>query len=172
MESPGATHTSSRLQLRPMPWPAVQAILGHRRLADWAADYPDQGDLVIAGELRKAGRHHHEAASGPWGHRQVVERSTGLVVGGIGIFGPPEDGIVEVGYGIVPSRQGRNYATEAVITLVAALWSHPELAAVVADTDPDNRASQRVLEKAGFVRVGPHDPTNSRYQLVRPAPPS
>src|SRR6202021_1753542 len=42
-----------------------------------------------------------------WGHRQVVERASGLVVGGIGFFGPPLDAEVEIGYGIGPSREGR-----------------------------------------------------------------
>jgi [ribosomal protein S5]-alanine N-acetyltransferase len=169
MDSPEAAYTSDRLQLRPVPWDAVEAILNSHRLADWAVDYPDDGDRVIAGELRKAGRHQHEAPQGLWGHRQVVERTTGLVVGGIGLFGPPEEGVMEIGYGIVPSRQGRNYATEAVVTLAAASWRHPGVNALFADTEPDNRASQRVLEKAGFIPVRTPDATNRRYRLARPS---
>ncbi|WP_177229562.1 GNAT family N-acetyltransferase [Lentzea albida] len=49
----------------------------------------------------------------PFGHRLVIERSTDEVVGSLGLFWPPSDGRVEIGYGVVPSRQGRGYAVHA-----------------------------------------------------------
>ena len=167
---------SARLILRPWPWAAVRAISAGDRLDDWAVDYPGDGDVVIAGLLLGA----QEAAGGPgpvpaagdaageaWGHRQVVERSSGLVVGGIGFFGPPLGGEAEIGYGIVSSRQGRGYATEAVQAMLAMAWADSRVRTVVAGTDPGNAASQRVLEKAGFRRVSAGDEV--RYQLTRPA---
>jgi [ribosomal protein S5]-alanine N-acetyltransferase len=167
---------SARLILRPWPWDAVRAITAGDRLDDWAADYPGDGDVMIAGLLRDA----QEAAGGPgagwsggdaadeaWGHRQVVERASGLVVGGIGFFGPPLGGEAEIGYGIVPSRQGRGYATEAVQAMLAMAWADSRVRIVVAGTDPGNAASQRVLEKAGFRQFTAGD--EFRYQLTRPA---
>ena len=174
---------SARLILRPWPWDAVRAISAGDRLDDWAVDYPGDGDVVIAGLLLGA----QEAAGGPvparpgpvparpggdaadeaWGHRQVVERASGLVVGGIGFFGPPLGGEAEIGYGIVSSRQGRGYATEAVQAMLAMAWADSRVSTVVAGTDPGNAASQRVLEKAGFRRVSAGDEV--RYQLTRPA---
>ena len=97
----------------------------------------------------------------------MVERASGLVVGGIGFFGPPLSGEVEIGYGIVPSRQGRGYATEALQTMIAMAWADARVRAVVAGTDPGNAASQRVLGKAGFRRISAAD--EFRYQLTRPA---
>ena len=97
----------------------------------------------------------------------------GLVVGGIGFFGPPLDAEVEIGYGIVPSRQGRGYATEAVLAMIAMAWADARVRTVVAGTDPGNVASQRVLGKAGFRRIagrGSHWPQGEfRYELIRPA---
>jgi putative acetyltransferase len=138
---------SERLELRPMPWDAVEAIVHGDRRPDWAEDFPADGDRVIAGILYKSGARVHDR----WGHYQVVERASGAVVGGIGFFGPPEDGVTEIGYGIVPSRQGHGYATEAVNAMVAIAWESPGTTTVIANTDTDNVASQRVLEKAGFV---------------------
>ena len=183
---------SARLILRPLPWDAVRAITAGVRLGDWADDYPADGDVVIAGLLQGA----HEAPGGPgagdpggaggpgagdpgagraggdsadeaWGHRQVVERASGLVVGGIGFFGPPLGGEAEIGYGIVPSRQGRGYATEAVQAMLAMAWADSRVRIVVAGTHPGNAASQRVLEKAGFRQISAGD--EFRYQLTRPA---
>ena len=179
---------SARLILRPWPWDAVRAITAGDRLDDWAADYPGDGDVVIAGLLLGAqeaavgpgaglagpgaglagpGRAGGDAADEAWGHRQVVERASGLVVGGIGFFGPPLGGEAEIGYGIVSSRQGRGYATEALEAMLAMAWADSRVRTVAAGTDPGNAASQRVLEKAGFRRVSAADEV--RYQLTRPA---
>jgi RimJ/RimL family protein N-acetyltransferase len=151
-----------------MPWDAVRAISGGSRLDDWAADYPSEGDVIIAGLLQEVGPAVADPADHSWGQRQVVERASGLVVGGIGFFGPPrESGEVEIGYGIVPSRQGRGLATEALLTMLAMAWADPRVTAVVAGTDPGNTASQRVLEKAGFRRTATGG--EFRYRLGRPA---
>jgi ribosomal-protein-alanine N-acetyltransferase len=159
---------SARLIVRLVPWDAVRAISGGSRLDDWAADYPSEGDVIIAGLLADVGPAVAGSADRAWGHRQVVERASGLVVGGIGFFGPPrESGEVEVGYGIVPSRQGHGYATEALQAMLAMAWADPRVTAVFAGTDPGNAASQRVLEKAGFSRIAADG--ELRYRLGRPA---
>jgi RimJ/RimL family protein N-acetyltransferase len=103
---------------------------------------------------------------GPWGHYQVLERPGGTVVGGIGFRGPPKDGVAEIGYGIVPSRQGRGYATEAVNTVLLLAWEQPETNTVIAHTEIANLASQRVLGKAGFVLEA--TAAEKRYRLDRP----
>jgi [ribosomal protein S5]-alanine N-acetyltransferase len=192
---------SARLIVRPVPWDAVLAITGGERLDDWAPDYPGDGDVVIARLLqgagqdagRDVGREVSQARAGDaigavaglsgagpsgaepgdeaWGHRQVVERASGLVVGGIGFFGPPLDAEVEIGYGIVPSRQGRGYATEALLAMIAMAWADARVRTVVAGTDPGNVASQRVLGKAGFRRIAGRITASGefRYELTRPA---
>ncbi len=78
---------------------------------------------------------------------------------------------MEVGYGIVPSRQGRGYATEALRAMLAMAWADPRVTAVVAGTDPGNAASQRVLGKAGFRRIAGRIAAAGefRYALTRPA---
>ena len=81
--------------------------------------------------------------------------------------GPPESGETEIGYNIVPSRQGRGYATEAVRTLLAMAWAHPQARSVTASTAPGNVASQRVLEKAGFALAATTD--EKHYRIHRPA---
>jgi len=166
--------SSARLILRPWPCDAVRAITAGDRLDDWAVDYPGDGDVVIAGLLRGAqeaaggpgaGRAGGDAADEAWGHRQVVERASGLVVGGIGFFGPPHGGEVEIGYGIVPSRQGSGYATEALRAMIAMAWADSRVLTVAAGTDPGNAASQRVLAKAGFRQISAAG--EFRYRLTR-----
>jgi RimJ/RimL family protein N-acetyltransferase len=57
---------------------------------------------------------------------------------------------VEVGWAIVPERWGRGLATELAMTSVEVAFSSLRLREVIAFTLPDNIASRRVMEKAGF----------------------
>ena len=79
----------------------------------------------------------------------VVEKSSEMSIGGI-VFesSPNERGEVEIGYGISESFQGRGVATEAVLALCEL--ARRGARAVIAETDIENVASQRVLEKSGF----------------------
>ncbi|BEP14884.1 hypothetical protein acdb102_31950 [Acidothermaceae bacterium B102] len=77
----------------------------------------------------------------------------GVVVGDCGMHGPGDDpGIVEIGYGLAEPQRGRGYGSEAVRLLSDWLLDQPGVRAVVAEVDPDNVPSRRVLEKNGFQR--------------------
>lgn len=83
----------------------------------------------------------------------VRRTDDGNAVGGFGFFGPPDaTGRVEFGYGLVPSARGAGLATEAVRLALghASSWG---ARVAVADTAPENVASQRVLVKSGLVEV-------------------
>jgi len=59
-----------------------------------------------------------------------------------------------IGYTLVPGERGKGYGTEAVQIMVDYLFLHKNIARIQAETHPDNIASQRVLEKAGFKKEG------------------
>jgi len=61
---------------------------------------------------------------------------------------------VEVAYRLARAAWGKGIATEAAGALVAHALLTLVLPRVVAVTYPDNRASQRVLDKLGFERRG------------------
>lgn len=67
---------------------------------------------------------------------------------------PTADGTVEVGYSLLEEYQGKGYATEAVRSLLAWAFGHPQVGRVIAETYPDLRPSIRVLEKNGFTHAG------------------
>ena len=63
---------------------------------------------------------------------------------------PDETGTVEIGYGTYPVVQRQGYMTEMVCGLVSWAGQQPNVRRVVADTEDENVASQKVLEKSGF----------------------
>ncbi|GHF42974.1 N-acetyltransferase GCN5 [Streptomyces mashuensis] len=152
--------TTDRLVLRPWTTAEAAAVVGDSRRADWADDFPAEGDRVVAGLFGQ-----YPDWLGPYGHRLVVERDSGLVVGSIGLFWPPADGTLEIGYGIVASRRGRGYAPEATRALAAYALAAPGVHTVVATVELTNPASVRVLEKAGFHHWATDEQT-ARYRLL------
>jgi ribosomal-protein-alanine N-acetyltransferase len=60
----------------------------------------------------------------------------------------------EIGYVLIPSERGKGYCTEAVQLAVDYLFLSKDIVRIQAGTDPENIASQKVLEKAGFKREG------------------
>lgn len=63
---------------------------------------------------------------------------------------PDETGTVEIGYGTYPAFQRQGYMSEIVRGLVRWVGQQPGVRRVVADTNVENVASQRVLENCGF----------------------
>lgn len=84
----------------------------------------------------------------------MAERETNNAAGMIGFKGAPIDGEAEVGYGTAEVCRGRGYMGEALSGLLAWAAGTGRCRMVTADTHADNIASQRVLLKCGFTRVG------------------
>lgn len=78
--------------------------------------------------------------------------SDGSFAGATGFF--PQDDVyrfsAEIGYFLGPSFWGKGIATDAVATLVDYIFQHTETLKVFARVFDYNKASMRVLEKAGF----------------------
>ena len=89
-----------------------------------------------------------------------------VLVGGCGFLGPPRDGVAKMGYSVLPQFQRQGYATEMVRELVNWALGQQGVVRIVAETEWANPASVRVLEKAGFVSVGPAvEPGGRRFEL-------
>ncbi|GGW52873.1 N-acetyltransferase [Streptomyces lucensis JCM 4490] len=155
--------TTDRLVLRPWTAAEATAVLDNTRSADWADDFPAEGDRVVAGLFGQ-----FPAWLGEHGHRLIIERDSGLVVGSIGLFWPPSEGTLEIGYGIVASRRGLGYAPEAARALAEFALTAPGVHTVFANVELSNPASVRVLEKAGFRRWATEENT-ARFRITKPA---
>jgi len=155
----GSDLPTARLLLRPWTPRTAAAVVAGARRSGWAADFPADGDRVVA---RLLASEPDGPGWGRYGHRLLVERASGLVVGGAGLF-PDGAGGLEVGYGVVASRRGRGYAVEAARALVE-LAVAGGVRRIVAGVEPGNLASVRVLERLGMQYTGTVDGVD-RYLL-------
>jgi RimJ/RimL family protein N-acetyltransferase len=83
----------------------------------------------------------------------ILDAATGTPAGEIGLYyQEPRTGQAMIGYSMLPAWRGRGFPTRAA--QLVSLWAFAEtgVARLIAGALPDNRASQRVLEKAGFHR--------------------
>lgn len=149
------TLSTGRLLLRPpvaADAPALALLAGDERVARWTAaiphPYPDGAAEAFIAEaaLRRAA---DEALIYAICLRDAPHDLIGMVE-----LRQTDGGAVELGYWLGQPWWGQGLMSEAVATAAAAGRSWRPGALIGAHTFPDNLASQRVLEKAGFVRRG------------------
>lgn len=106
-----------------------------------------------------------------WGFSFAAMSATGETIGSGGFKGPPEDGVVEIAYGVQPAHRGKGYASEIAAALTDYALSRPEVMVVRAHTLAEGMASQRALARAGFAYVGevidPEDGPVTRFERKR-----
>ena len=106
----------------------------------------EQARSFLAGQARQA-----LGAAGQWLQVAVTRRETGEVLGDLGLCAVDEsEGVVELGFTVARSAQGRGYATEAVNAMLEALLGQGIVRSVVAVTDARNAASVALLRRVGF----------------------
>ena len=97
----------------------------------------------------------------------IIELRNGTHIGDLCFKGLDSNGVAEIGYGILEEYQGQGYATEAVKAALRWAFQNPNVTAIEAETDADNAASKRVLEKCGFIANGIIGKEGPRYALKR-----
>jgi RimJ/RimL family protein N-acetyltransferase len=141
------------------------SLLGARVPESWPPLYFDEDAVRFA--LRAI-----ETSPGSedwWFHYFVLRDLAGdILVGAGGFKGPPADGVVEIGYSILPEYQRRGFASEAATGLVAHAFSHAEIERVRAETLPELEASIAVLRKCRFEHIGAGaEPGVIRFEVSR-----
>lgn len=144
---------------------------GHHRLAvlleaevpsDWPPEHHDAETLRFwREELSKAG------AAGWWLYYVLqAESLRPTLVGTVSYKGPPNEGVVEIGYSVVSSWRRRGVATEASRALIDAAWQRGA-EVVLAHTFEHLKPSIGVLRKLGFQPAESSEPDVLEFRLRR-----
>jgi len=118
-------------------------VLGHRVAPGWATFREALQPVRHALDTKPA--------DFAWGPRFFVIDEPIELIGWGGFKGAPADGVVELGYEIAASHWGRGYATAVTRAMVAEAFAIADVSSVIAHTLREKNASNRVLEKVGFV---------------------
>ncbi|MEX3624904.1 GNAT family N-acetyltransferase [Viridibacillus arvi] len=80
----------------------------------------------------------------------IVSMELNSIVGGIMLKGlPNENGEVIIGYFTISQYQCNGFMSETIKGLTSWILDQPDVIRVIADTEKDNKASHKVLEKNG-----------------------
>lgn len=103
----------------------------------------------------------------PWLIRLAVLRSSDEIVGLANFHDRPDvNGMVEIGYRVLPSHRRQGYAAEMARIMWTAAAAHPDVRVLRATVSPDNEASLAIIEAAGLVHVGEQDDPEDGLELV------
>lgn len=116
------------------------------------ANEPDEGMKIAYGEMLTLSEAYPNERH--WYGAWHIKLNSGERVGDLCFKGLSDDGTVEIGCGLLPEHWGQGYATEAVQSMVTWASRQTGVRRIEGETEPDNRPSQRVLEKCGFVPTG------------------
>jgi ribosomal-protein-alanine N-acetyltransferase len=86
----------------------------------------------------------------------IVQQESRTVIGWLG-WGRPSDqthGDYDFGYALLPSARGRGYMTEVLQSAIGYMFESLAANLVYGECVSSNRASARVMEKAGMTLVG------------------
>ena len=93
----------------------------------------------------------------------LIKLKSGERIGDLCFKGLNDDGSVEIGYGLLEEYWGKGYATEAVKAMTEWASFRNGVKRIEAETEENNTASRRVLEKSGFVYAGTYGEEGPRF---------
>lgn len=175
MNEPDGTIATPRLRLIPALPPLIAAelegpdrlaaLLDARIPADWPPEHHDRETLEFWRD-----RLLEPSAAGWWlYYARLAEPEHQTLVGSVGYKGPPHDGVVEIGYSVVPSWQRLGLATEASRALIEAARRRGA-SVIVAHTLEQLVPSIRVLRKLGFEPTESSEPGALEFRLDAASP--
>jgi RimJ/RimL family protein N-acetyltransferase len=152
---PGGALSDGVVQLRPLGSEDVGDLYALRSLPESVATSVPPVPPEHAEVRRRCAEAPSRWLAGERAALTIRDAATGQFAGEIGLYyGDPVSAEAMIGYGLIPAWRGRGYATRAVRLVADWAFKHARIARLIAGTAPENVGSQRVLERAGFVREG------------------
>lgn len=126
---------------------ALYAVYGDAEVMRWVGDGKplEREHCVYWVEVT-----HKNYALRGYGMSTLVLRETGEIIGFCGLVHPGGQEETEIKYALLPAYWSQGLATEAVKAMLAYGAETFQLSRIIATIYPDNRASERVLLKAGM----------------------
>jgi RimJ/RimL family protein N-acetyltransferase len=97
----------------------------------------------------------------------AVTKSDREIIGSAGFHDfPNEQGMIEVGYGIVDEMQGQGFGQEFLLGMWRMIIKRDDVKILRYTVAPDNGPSVHIVEKFGFVKVGEQIDPEDGLELI------
>jgi RimJ/RimL family protein N-acetyltransferase len=141
---------TQRLVLRPLTVAdaeALHAIYSDADAMTWWSHAPHDAVEQTRDRVTR------NVSTADWRAWAVTLKGDDTAIGTLAAHEKRQGKVVEIGYALVRAQWGQGLAREAVSALITRLFAEGNRR-VFADTDPDNRASNHLLQTLGFTREG------------------
>ncbi|MBO5648571.1 MAG: GNAT family N-acetyltransferase [Clostridia bacterium] len=157
-QTPLVTLETPRLRIVPLSPDAFEDAL--RTAQDPFFCAPDTREAME--ELWERMRRDRRSRFAWYTNRIIYRKEDGARIGSAAFMNSPQKdpdhiGLVEVGYATLEPFRGMGYMTEALIALRDWAMTQPRVRGLIAGVLDGNPASDRVLEKSGFIRTDHSD---------------
>ena len=141
---------TERLRLRPRTFDDAESLyptLSDAELMTWGSRAP----FTSIDEVREYFVPNERSAG--WHAWVITRHGDDRAIGFLSAGEKRQGGVTEIGYMLERAAWGSGIAREAVAGLITHLFAHGQRR-IFADTDPENAASNRLLESLGFILEG------------------
>jgi RimJ/RimL family protein N-acetyltransferase len=152
---PGGELSDGTVTLRPIGVEDTEDVYRTHRLPEVVASQVPPEPFSHDRAARRCEQAEAHWLGGAQAGLSIRDAVTDAFAGEIGLYySEPPTGQAMIGYDLDRAWRGRGYASRAVRLLAAWAFERTGIARLIAGTAPENTASQRVLEAAGFRREG------------------
>ena len=97
----------------------------------------------------------------------VLAIANGEIVGSAGFHDyPDENGMIEIGFGIVPEKQRQGYGLELLHGMWREISKRNDVKVLRYTVSPENEASMHIIKKLGFEQVGEQIDEEDGLELI------
>ena len=97
----------------------------------------------------------------------AVNKSSNEVIGSAGFHDFPDDnGMIEIGFGIVPELQNQGFGKELLMGMWLMISKRPDVTILRYTVAPDNEPSMHIINNLGFDKVGEQIDPEDGLELI------
>ena len=97
----------------------------------------------------------------------AIEKTSKEIIGSAGFHDfPNEDGMIEIGFGIVPEKQNQGYGKELLHGMWRQITKRPDVKVLRYTVSPTNEPSVHIIKNLGFTLVGEQIDEEDGLELI------
>jgi len=101
----------------------------------------------------------------------AIEKETNELIGSAGFHDFPDwNGMIEIGFGIVPEKQNQGFGTELLIGMWKMICLRPDVRILRYTVSPENLPSVHIINKLEFSKVGQQIDPEDGVELIYERP--
>ena len=97
----------------------------------------------------------------------AIERESNSIIGSAGFHDfPDQNGMIEIGFGIVPDKQNKGFGKELLHGMWKMICEKPDVKVLRFTVSPTNSPSLHIIKQIGFIEIGEQIDDEDGVELI------